>query len=273
MAAGASFHLHVLRARLFLTEHGIHRQLAELQLGVETEELLAALYQGCVERERYVGGFEELQYVVLLAFVLELYLVLEVKGSLGVLVDVEAYQVAYLSVEVDLQVLVEIEGRHTPLACVALRVVAVVVHYLERQLRTAAGAYLYLRQLVQYIQLLAYLVEARYLAQQAALGVVEHRTVFLLVPVVLQQLVHLPVLVLVEAHVVAPHHHVAHLGHPHIAAALRVVFHRRGDARRRVATPHGCELHTVVLSPCRHAAQEHHNRQYIPQLQGVFMYN
>ena len=70
MAAGAALHLHVLGARLLLAQHGVHSQLAELQLGVEAEELLAALYQRRVQRKRDVGGLEELQYVVLLAFVL-----------------------------------------------------------------------------------------------------------------------------------------------------------------------------------------------------------
>ena len=51
VAAGAALHLHVLRARLLLAQHGVHRQLAELQLRVEAEELLAALYQRGVQRE------------------------------------------------------------------------------------------------------------------------------------------------------------------------------------------------------------------------------
>ena len=82
VTAGSALHLHVLGARLLLAQHGVNGQLAELQLGVEAEELLATLYQGCVQRKRYIGSLEELQYVVLLAFVLEFYLVLKVEGSL-----------------------------------------------------------------------------------------------------------------------------------------------------------------------------------------------
>ena len=60
MAAGTALHLHILRAGLLLRQHSIDRQLAELQLGVESEELLATFDEGGLQGERDVGGLEEL---------------------------------------------------------------------------------------------------------------------------------------------------------------------------------------------------------------------
>ena len=261
VAARSALHLHVLRAGLLLAHHGIHRQLAELQLGVESEQLLATLDEGRCQRERDVRRLEQLQNVVFLAFVFQLQLVLEVEGGIGVVVDVETDQVAYLGIEVNLQVLVEVEGGHTPLAGIALGVVAVVVHNLERQLRTAAGGNLDFRLAHQRLQLLADLVESGNFAQQASLAVVQHRAAALILPVLAHQLLHLPVLVVLETHVLAAYLHVAHHLHLHIVAMLGVVHHGVPHALGRIAAAHRSVVQRVTLRPRTHVNTQSHSQQ------------
>ncbi len=89
LRGGAALHLHILGAGLLLRYHGIHCQLAELEFGVESEELLAALNERGVQRKGDGGSLGQLHYVVFLAFVSELDFVLEVEGGLGVPVDVK----------------------------------------------------------------------------------------------------------------------------------------------------------------------------------------
>ena len=209
VAAGAAFHLQVLGAGLLLAQHGVDGQFAEFQLRVEAEELLAAVDEACAQRKRDVGSLEQLQYVVLLALVLELYHVLEVEGGLGVLVEVEVDEVAYLGVEVQLYVLVEVERVDVAFVACHVGVVAEVVHQLEYQLGAAGGVDLGLD--VDAVEFLANLGKAGQFAQQSVARVVEGRPFGLAVPVVAHQPVHLPGLVFLECHIAPLQDHVAHL--------------------------------------------------------------
>ena len=60
VAAGAALHLHILRRCLLLAKHRVDAQFAELQLGMESPQLLAALDEIGIQRERHVGGFQQL---------------------------------------------------------------------------------------------------------------------------------------------------------------------------------------------------------------------
>ena len=131
---------------------------------------------------------------------------------------------------------------------VALRVLAVVVDNLEGQVGRPAGVDTDEGLALQQVQLLANLVEARYLVQQTAAGIVEHRALFLLVPVFAQQLVHLPVLVFLEGHILSADNHVANLGDAHIVTRRRIILHAGGHTCRGVARAHG-GIGRVRLSP------------------------
>ena len=170
LRGGAALHAHVLGAGLFLRHDGVDGQFAELELGVDAEQLLAAVDEGGVEGEGDVGGLEELQDVVFLAFVFEFYLVFEIEGGLGVPVDVEVEEVSNLCVEVDLDVLVEVEGGDTAAVCVDIVVVAVVVDYLEGEVGAAGGVDGDIGDGQQTVDFLADFAEAGYAAQQAVVG-------------------------------------------------------------------------------------------------------
>ena len=237
-AAGATFHLHILGAGLFLAHHSVYCQLTELQLRVEAEKLLTTLDEGGVEREGDVGCLEELYDVVLLTLVLEFYLVLEVEGGLRVPVDVEVYQVADLGVEAYLYVLVEVEGGDAPFVSVELRVFAVVVHQLEGKLGASAGCDFYLRLANKALQLAAYLLEPWYLAQEPARRLLLAARLVGGAPVVFHQLVHLPILILFKGQIFPSQHHVAHLAHLHVVTRLGIVLHRGGYRRRDIVATH-----------------------------------
>ena len=170
LRGGTALHAHVLGAGLFLRHDGVDGQFAELELGVDAEQLLTAVDEGGVEGEGDVGGLEELQDVVFLAFVFEFYLVFEVEGGLGVPVDVEVEEVSNFCVEVDLDVLVEVEGGDTAAVCVDIVVVAVVVDYLEGEVGTAGGVDGDIGDGQQTVDFLADFAEAGYAAQQTVVG-------------------------------------------------------------------------------------------------------
>ena len=102
MTTRTALHLHILRTRLLFAHHGINRQLAELQFCMETKQLLTAFDERSVQRERDVCRLKKLQNIIFLSLILQLQLVLEIEGGIGVVVDIETYQVTNLGIEVDL---------------------------------------------------------------------------------------------------------------------------------------------------------------------------
>ena len=165
--------------------------------------------------------------------------------------EVDIDEVANLGVDICLYLLVEVECRHAALRGVALRVIAEIVDNLECQLGATAAIDAKQGLAVEEIQFLAYLVEARDFVQQAAAGIVQHRPFALLGPVLLHQLVHLPVLVLLKRHVLAAEDNIPNLRNFHIIFRLGIVLHRRGHRRRLVAGAHGGISNTVALPPHR----------------------
>ena len=157
---------------------------------------------------------------------------------------------------------------------VALRVVAEVVNQLECQLGTSAGGNVNQRFAVEQVEFLGNLVEAGYLAQQAAFGIVQRRAFALLVPILAHQLVNLPILILLEGHILAANHNIAHLRDFHIVSRLGIVLHCRRHRGRRIARPHRREAGAVVLAPCNGRQQkQHQQRQYIFTFQCPFRFN
>ena len=76
---------------------------------MDTKELLTAVNKGGIEGEGDVGGFKQLKDIVFLALIFKLNFILKVKGGLGVPVDIEVKEVAYLGIKADLYVLVKVE--------------------------------------------------------------------------------------------------------------------------------------------------------------------
>ena len=72
---GTALHRDGLGRTLLAGGHGRDEQVAELELGLDTEQTLAAGNQRAVQRERNVAELHKLQNVILLAVVFELNLV------------------------------------------------------------------------------------------------------------------------------------------------------------------------------------------------------
>ena len=139
LCAGSALHLQILCAGLFLTHHGVDGEFSKLQFGVESEELLATFDECCVERERDVGGFEQLNDIVFLTFVFQFDLVLEVEGRLCIPVEVKVDKVAYFGVETDLDVFIKIEGGDAAFGHVERGIFPVVVYHLESKVGATGG--------------------------------------------------------------------------------------------------------------------------------------
>ena len=96
---------------LLLADHCLHLQLAELEVGAQTEEAADAWHQAHIAGERHVASLDEFHNFVFLSVVLQLHVLLvEVKGSLGVIVQVQINLVAHLAVHREIDFLVEVKA-------------------------------------------------------------------------------------------------------------------------------------------------------------------
>ena len=224
--------IHNEKVKLLLQKKGadvlpvtlVDGEIAELEFGVDTEQALAALDERRIQRERYIGSLQQLDNIVLFALVFQLDLILEIKGCLGVPVDVGVEQVADLGVESQLDVFVKVGLDVAPSCFIDRRVVGEVADYLQCKVGTSAGCNLYLRLVHQAFQLATDLVESGYLAQQAAFAAVSAVLLLLLCPEVVHQVLHLVVLILLKCHKLAADNDAANLGYLDIAVSVGVVL-------------------------------------------------
>ena len=106
-----------LRRRLLLRQDRLQLQLAELPVGAQAEERCSAVDKRVVRGERDVAGLDELDDLVLLALIFQLeVLCVEVEGGVGVVVEVHVHLVAHLTVDREVDLLVEVEGRRLAVA-------------------------------------------------------------------------------------------------------------------------------------------------------------
>ena len=105
----AALRRHRFRRRLLLRGYELQLELAELQVGAQTEERGSSAYERRVGGERHVACLDELHYLVFLAVVLQLEaLRVEVERSVGVVVEVHVHLVAHASVKTHVYLLVEV---------------------------------------------------------------------------------------------------------------------------------------------------------------------
>ena len=137
---------------------------------MDAEELLTAMDKGGIEGEGDICRLEELHDVVLLTSILQLDFVLEIEGGLGVPIDVEIEEVAYLGIHAHLYVLIEGETGDAAQIGIALGVIAEVVHYLEGEVYASGWVDADIGYSQEAVDLLAYLAETGYAAQEAVVG-------------------------------------------------------------------------------------------------------
>ena len=98
-----------LRRALFLKGHHLQFQLTKLHIRADTKEAAGALDKGRVGRERDITGLDEFDDFIFLAIVFQLHVLrIEVKGGVGVVVEVEVHLVADLTVDVEVDLLIEV---------------------------------------------------------------------------------------------------------------------------------------------------------------------
>ena len=136
----ATFRRDALRGRLLLRQHGLQRQLAKLHVGAYAEEARCAVNERIVRGEGDVAGLHQLDNLVFLAVVLQLQVLrVEVERRIGVVVQVHVHLVAHLSVDAQVDFLVEIEGGGVTVADGQRRVVDVLLRHAYLQLGRTLG--------------------------------------------------------------------------------------------------------------------------------------
>ena len=99
-----------LRLAVLLADQGLDAELAELQVGLDTEQRLAAADKRRRQVHRHITCLDRLDDVILLAFVVQFeVLLVERERGLGVVTHVEVQLLAYLALDAGLDLLVEIE--------------------------------------------------------------------------------------------------------------------------------------------------------------------
>ena len=127
-----------LRLRLLLRDDRLQLEFAELQVGAYAEERCRPPDERAVGRHTHVARFEQLDYLVLLALILQLDLLgVKVKRRVGVVVEVHVNLVADLSVDVDVDFLVEVKAPVLARRLALRGVVGVAVLHPELQLGTS----------------------------------------------------------------------------------------------------------------------------------------
>jgi len=109
---GSPFGFHGFGLPLMLREKGGEGQLPELHLGFHPEEVGGSRDQRSAQGQRYVSGLDSFNDFILFTGVLEVHLILIVKGRLGIVVDPHVHLGADLAHDVHLDLLVEIKGGH-----------------------------------------------------------------------------------------------------------------------------------------------------------------
>ncbi len=113
----AALGTYALRTRLLLGDDGAEFEFAKLQVGTHAEERRGAAYEVGVGRHAHVAGLNEFYYFVFLALVAEFEVLrVKVEGGFGVVVEVHVHLVADLSVEAEVDFLIEVETEHLAVA-------------------------------------------------------------------------------------------------------------------------------------------------------------
>ena len=102
---------YVLGGRVLLRENRLQLQLAKLHVGTNTEQAAGTLHQRVVRGEGDVTRLHQLDNLVLLALIAQLDILgVEVEGGVGVVVQVHVHLVTYLTVDVQVDFLVEVNS-------------------------------------------------------------------------------------------------------------------------------------------------------------------
>ena len=123
----ATFRLHRLRLRFLLGKQGVDTQLAELQVGLHTEQGGTSVDQGVAGGHADVTGLQRLDDLILLTRIGQFQLLgIEIKRGLGVVVHIEVDLRSDRGLHIQLDTLVEIKIGPFPRALRQRRVVILV---------------------------------------------------------------------------------------------------------------------------------------------------
>ena len=113
----AAARIHALRRTLFLRHHGAEFQASELHVGPNAKQALCAADQTRIGGHRYVARLDQFHDFVLFSLVTQFELLrVEVKCSVGVVVEIHVHLVAHFSVEREVHFLVEVKAEDAAVA-------------------------------------------------------------------------------------------------------------------------------------------------------------
>ena len=119
---------HTLRGRLLLREHCLQLEFSKLHIGSQTEEAAGTLDKRRVAREGNITRLNQLDDFILLAVILQLHVLrIVVEGGIGVVIQVEVHLVANLTVQIQINLLIEVHHRGLSVADRQRRVVDILL--------------------------------------------------------------------------------------------------------------------------------------------------
>ena len=119
---------HTLRGRLLLREHSLQLEFTKLHIGSQTEEAAGTLDKRRVAREGNITRLNQFDDFILLAIILQLHVLrIIVEGGIGVVIQVEIHLVANLTVQIQINLLIEVHHRGLSVADRQRRVVDILL--------------------------------------------------------------------------------------------------------------------------------------------------
>ena len=131
---------HTLRGRLLLREHCLQLEFSKLHIGSQTEEAAGTLDKRRVAREGNITRLNQLDNFILLAVILQLHVLrIVVEGGIGVVIQVEVHLVANLTVQIQINLLIEVHHRGLSVADRQRRVVDILLVDTKLQFGSTLG--------------------------------------------------------------------------------------------------------------------------------------
>ena len=131
---------YTLGSRLLLREYRLQLELAKLHVGSYTEKTAGALDERGVAGKGYIARLNQLDNLIFLAIILQLHVLgIVVEGGIGVVIQVEVHLIAYLSIHVEIDLLIKVHHRGLAVADRQRRVVDILLVDAKLQFGSTLG--------------------------------------------------------------------------------------------------------------------------------------
>ena len=100
-----------LRGRVLLREDRLELQFTKLHIGSDTKQRGGATYQRVIGREGDTTQLHQFDDLIFFSFILQLQVLrIKIEGSIGIVVEVHIDLITHLTIDAQIDLLIEIEG-------------------------------------------------------------------------------------------------------------------------------------------------------------------